>query len=462
MKIALINICLRPDSIRRQLPVGLAYIATSIKKSGYDFDLIDMDIYRYSLADLEKILLEKEYDVFGFGCIVSGFRIARDIAQLIRKIQPKSIIIAGNSLAAALPELTLTTTDIDICVLKEGDYTMPELLRAIEIEQPLENVAGIAFMQNGEMVVTPARPFHTDLDRYGFPDWDLFDLSEYDKFAEVNENQYGEEMLICYPMTTARGCPYNCTFCYIAVRDKKIRYRRYSEDSIQKEVIRLYENYNARLISFWDDYSLPDKKTVQNRIDTMNNLPFSDVRWRCAVCSGLFTKEDKSLVMDLAASGCDNLGFSLENASTEILKAMNKKISVAGFIEQCHVLADCNITPLTSVIFGYPQETVESINLTLKVCEEANVFPSVGFILPLPGTKIYDWCREHNKITDDFKYLMNVGDRQDFHINLTSMSDETLIGKVTEGLQELAAKQGLELESVFKTGTYQKPQTPRS
>ena len=115
------------------------------------------------------------------------------------------------------------------------------------------------------------------------------------------------------------------------------------------------------------------------------------------------------------------------------------------------------VIPLTSVIFGYPQETPETIRQTIKVCEQCNIFPSVGFLLPLPGTPIYEWAKENGYITDEVQFLEKIGDRQDFHINLTTMSDSEFVEIVTKELQTLAEKQGLKLGSVFKTVTYQKP-----
>ena len=112
-------------------------------------------------------------------------------------------------------------------------------------------------------------------------------------------------------------------------------------------------------------------------------------------------------------------------------------------------------------MFGYPQETKESIKKTIKVCEECNIFPSVGFLLPLPGTEIYDWAVENKCIENEIEYLENIGDRQDFHINLTKMSNEEFTGSVEEELTRVAKIQGLNLESVFKTVTYQKPKIKR-
>ena len=155
--------------------------------------------------------------------------------------------------------------------------------------------------------------------------------------------------------------------------------------------------------------------------------------------------------------GCDNLVFSLENADEGILKAMNKKMSVASFIEQAQTLWEGGVVPLTSVVFGYPQETPDTIRATLEVCERCRIYPSVGFLLPLPGTPIYDWARENGHIPEEAAYLERVGDRQDFHINLTRMPDQEFIGTVESGLKALSSKLGLKLESIFKTGTYQKP-----
>jgi radical SAM superfamily enzyme YgiQ (UPF0313 family) len=132
-------------------------------------------------------------------------------------------------------------------------------------------------------------------------------------------------------------------------------------------------------------------------------------------------------------------------------------MKVTDFIEQAQILWEGGVTPLTSIIFGYPQETPETIMQTLKVCELCNLFPSTGFLLPLPATPIYEWAKENGHIVDEVEYLERIGDRQDLHINLTKMTDAELLQVVETNLLALAKKHGLKLDSVFKTVTYQKP-----
>jgi hypothetical protein len=62
-----------------------------------------------------------------------------------------------------------------------------------------------------------------------------------------------------------------------------------------------------------------------------------------------------------------------------------------------------------------------------------------------------------NAARDEVAYLERIGDRQDFHINLTKMADEELVETVETELRRLADDLGIELESVFKTGTYRRP-----
>lgn len=455
MNILFINLSLRPDAKRRLLPVGLAYVMTAVKKAGFEFDVLDMDIDGLLPADLEQRLAGRKYDVCAFGCIVTGFKFVKEIAAILKRMHPETLILAGNSVATSIPELLLQNTEVDVAVLGEGDVTIVELLRAIETDKDLSAVAGLALKKgDGNIVFTPERPVAPCLDTFGYPDWNLFNLEKYGEYGQVNSNAFFSTAVASFPLNTGRGCPHCCTFCYHVFRGKK--YRRYSEDSIVGEIRRLHDRYGANYIMFWDELTFPNLKAVRALMEKIADLDFT-IGWDAPCRAGLFKKEDVPLVKEMRALGCENLGFSLENGSPAILQAMNKKITVEQFIEQAETLWKGGVPPRTSVIFGYPQETPESIRQTLDVCERCNIFPSVGFLLPLPGTPIYQWARQNGHITDEVAYLEGIGDRQDFHINLTAMSNEELVGTVTSGLQRLAEKQGLELDSVFKTVTYQKP-----
>ena len=55
MKLLFINPSLRPGSQHLFLPVGLAYVMTYIKKAGFKFDLLDIDVHNYSDTQVEGL-----------------------------------------------------------------------------------------------------------------------------------------------------------------------------------------------------------------------------------------------------------------------------------------------------------------------------------------------------------------------------------------------------------------------
>jgi radical SAM superfamily enzyme YgiQ (UPF0313 family) len=452
-KVLFINPCLRPDAKNKYPPVGLACILTAVQKASIGFELIDMDAHTMSIEDLRMRIRRETYDIYALGCIVTSLRLVAEITSVIRESNPEAVIIAGNSVASSIPELLLRNTEVDIAVIGEGDVTIVELLGALMKGRPLGKIKGIAFLDGDRFVQCPRRELIPDLDTIGFPNWDLFELDRYNNGMvklTVDESEYS----VVYPLNAARGCPFQCTFCYHVFKGE--RYRRYSVDEVMKELKRLHFKYKASFVQFWDELTFPNVPSVERLVERIEKLPFR-IGWEAITRGDLFRKKDVPLIRRMRAAGCMSIAFSIENASPEILEAMNKKMRIDRVVEHCEALLDGGVTAFTSIIFGYPQETPETIRKTLDLCERSNIFPSTGFLQPLPGTPIYDWALQRGHIKDELEYLMQAGDRQDFHVNLTKMPTEEFIDIVVSGMQDLARKMGMKFDNPLKTGAYQKP-----
>ena len=449
-----INPCLRPGSRRKYPPVGLACVMTAVKKAGYEFDLLDMDADEMAMDGLRQRLLEKSYDFCGFGCIVTGLRLAQEIAQIVRETNPECLIVAGNSVATSIPEILLKNTEVDVAVLGEGDVTTVELVRAVDQGLDWSGVPGIAYLAGGGLVRTAHRQLIANLDEIGFPDWSLFDLPKYNEGMLKLTSDESEGEQVVFPLNAARGCPFSCTFCYHVFKGE--RYRKFSETVVVQEFVRLSKQYGATFIQFWDELTFPDLPSVRRMVESLEGLDFV-TRWEGVSRCNLFSRKDADLIRRMRDCGCRSVAFSIENASPEILAAMNKRLSHDRTVEHALALCEGGVTPLTSIIFGYPQETPESIRQTLELCERCNIYPSVGYLQPLPGTPVYQWALESGAITDEYAYLMQAGDRQDLHVNLTALPSDELVGLVQHGMRELARKMGINFVDPLKTGVYQKP-----
>jgi radical SAM superfamily enzyme YgiQ (UPF0313 family) len=154
--------------------------------------------------------------------------------------------------------------------------------------------------------------------------------------------------------------------------------------------------------------------------------------------------------------GCYAAGFALESGNKEIIKMMNKKIDVDDFYKTVYTLKKVGIIPQISVVFGYPIETKKTIKETFDQCLKAGLYPSIGFLLPLPYTVMYDYAKAKGFITDEDRYLESITERQDICVNMTKMSNEEIMNEIEIGAKRLnkLLKVGLDEDSLIKTKGY--------
>lgn len=455
MKILLINISLRPESPTLLPPLGLAYIATAIHNAGYGLEILDIDAHRYSDDEVESMIREKDYDVAAMGCIVTGYKQVKKLCSMIKKHKNVPIIV-GNSVASSVPELLLEKTEADIAVIGEGDITDIEVLKALEKKEDLANVKGIYYKKDGRIFSTPKREAIRDIDSVPFINWDLFDIDIYIEKSKVYMNEpypVPYEDLRSLPVNTARGCAFNCTFCYHVFKEDKYRVR--SPKSVCDEMKLLKDKYGINYVNLFDELTFYSIKQCEEFVDTLIEYDLG-VFWKACCRGNLFKEKDIGLARKLKEAGCVGLSYSLESASQEILRAMNKKLKKEEFIEQTRVLRKAGLTVWTSLVVGYPQETEKTLQETFDCCYDADIYPSVGYLIPLPGTPIFEYARETYSIKGVEEYLLNSGDRQDFRINLTGMDQQTIEEIVKTNLKRISNKLelGLEDEKLIKTVHY--------
>ncbi|MBW8000472.1 MAG: B12-binding domain-containing radical SAM protein [Planctomycetes bacterium] len=459
MKILLINISLRPDSSVMIPPIGLGYIATAIDNAGYSFDLIDLDVNKQGVNVLEERFSQIQYDVVLMGCIITGYKMVKQISACIKKFSPEATIILGNTVGSSIPEHLLENNPIDIIVLGEGDETVVELLGTLKSRASLESCRGIAYRDNGNIVYSGARERIKNLDSLPIINWDLFDVEKYIngfRNAVDESSPLATKDVRVFPLNTARGCIHKCTFCYHAF--KAYPYRRRSNENILDEIESLINKYGVNTIYFSDDLTFYSKGNTAEFVDMIEKRGLK-FYWRGSCCPTLMQEDsDVELARKMLKAGCTALGFSLESADETILKAMKKKHTPEQFLKQSQILREAGIVCSTSLVLGYPTETAETIKRTMDCCIKAKTYPSVGYLLPQPGSWAFGYACENGYIKDMEEYLMKMGDRQDLYLNMTQMPDEEFESIVHSELKRCNEELnvGLSNDSLIKTKNYRK------
>ena len=101
--------------------------------------------------------------VFGLRCYTCNVAEFLDIARLVRSAVPEALIVAGGPHVQRAADF-LFDEALDVVFLGEGEATFTEWLDCAD-RSDWKDVAGLAFLEGGELITTPERPRETDLDR---------------------------------------------------------------------------------------------------------------------------------------------------------------------------------------------------------------------------------------------------------------------------------------------------------
>lgn len=393
-----------------QQPLGLGYISAVLKKNGYDVKIVNYDYYpkaNYKRSEEYRIFKEpyfrdhpiwqqiceslKKYDldIVGLTSTTAQFNSVLKIAEIIKLMNPESVVIVGGVHATALPEEVLANDCIDVVAIGESEMTMLELVQTINSgSMDFRNVNGIYYKENGQVFATSPRKMIENLDELP-----LYDREYYDIDGNRLEDKYGSAIII-----TSRGCPYNCSYCARNIMwGNSLRYR--SIENVFSEIEYLIDKYGIKSFNFQDDCFIFNKKRIL-KLCRLINEKYSDIKWSCQTRGDAFL--DEEVLKEMKKSGCSMISFGIESGSGEVLKEMNKNINIEKLIENSRLVKKYGLKLNVYVILGYPNETRESIKQTEDLLVKLDPDKCLlNFFTPFPGSPVYGSFRKNGRIVED-------------------------------------------------------------
>jgi radical SAM superfamily enzyme YgiQ (UPF0313 family) len=447
--------------------MGLACVMTYFNSKGLKYSLLDVDIDELSDHEVEEYFKNTSADIVLLGCIVTHYKWVKWFVSMVKGCLPKSKIIVGNSVGSSIPETLLYNTSTDIVILGEGEISAYEVTNAIINNEEVNDIKGIAFRDaNGAVVINERRSANI-IDNFPIVKWDDFDVNKYmEKFKYSFANIQDKSNVRPMPISTARGCAFKCTFCHYVFWNDPYRHR--SADLITQEIIKSIDLYGANYFVFWDDLSFASAGQAKHLAKELLKLKHR-INWSAAIRVDIFSRNrmDFESSLEIARlmkqSGCDMVTFSLESGDDEILKMMSKEVAVTEFMKTADIFNRVGITCNTSVVFGYPIETEVTIIKTFEQCRKAGIYPSIGYLLPLPQTKMYEYAVSKGYIDDEDAYLTSITERQDICINMTKLTNHEILSIIEREAGKLADSLGLYLgDDKIRTRGYKNKSTIES
>jgi anaerobic magnesium-protoporphyrin IX monomethyl ester cyclase len=394
-------------------PLGLGYVAASVRKAGHDVRILHADYdqvgsaptYAELIADyplFRKGLRQRDHpcwkeiagavhefrpDVVGCSAMTVYLESAWKVLEIAKETLPRVTTVLGGPAATANPADAMLRGSVDFAISGEGEIASVELVQALERRDylGLRNIAGLSWRGEHGQAHSNARGPWIDVNMLERPARGLLSFKEYP--ADL----YGS-------MITARGCPYHCAFCNSsAVWGQRMRFR--SVASVVEEVEATQDRFGTTYFHFFDDVFTVNKRRIQRLLQAIIDRELPIHYW----CNTRLDTLDEELLDLLARSGCDNLSVGIESGSDRILRSVNKGMSRSTIEDKLRIVERSGPPWSAFFMIGFPQERVEDLELTLELMRQVNPPRGIVFSIftPYEGTPLYEDCRRLGLIPKD-------------------------------------------------------------
>ena len=244
----------RLDNRNRQ-PLDLAYAAAVLLENGFSADIIDANILRMEFDEIIKDV-EKENPTFvvittspmdRWECPYLDISAPLALMARLKSEIPDTKVIATGPHGTTTPDwIFQKSSDFDVLIRGEPEYVTLDLAKFfVSGEGNLEQIKGISYRNNGNVVHNVGRELIQDLDALPFPAYHLLPMDRY----LASGSHYNLTGRVQHSiLVSTRGCPHSCTYCLRGMWGRQ--FRRRSPQKIVDEIEMIVNNYGINYFYF--------------------------------------------------------------------------------------------------------------------------------------------------------------------------------------------------------------------
>ncbi len=370
-------------------PLGLLTIAAMLPEH-FEKRLIDMNVEILNESDI----IWADY-VFISAMVVQKDSV-RDVLLRCKSVGVKTV--AGGPLFTSEYELF---GEVDHLVLNEGELTIPEFIRDLEL----------------------GKPKHI----YTSSEWADLSLTPVPKWGLINVKKYGS-LNIQY----SRGCPFNCEFCDITKLFGHVP-RTKGKDQLLEELDAIYRSGWRGEVFFVDDNFIGNKKKLVDEI-----LP-ALIEWmdkhrnpfRFLTEASINLADDETLMKMMVNAGFYDVFIGIETPDekslTECKKNQNKNRDLISSIKK---IQQFGLEVQGGFIVGFDNDNPTIFNRMISFIQESGIVTAMVGLLNAPkGTNLYQRLQREGRLTTEFS-----GDNTNFTMNFVPKMDKNLLVKGYESI----------------------------
>ncbi len=347
-------------------------------------------------------------DVVFFGSMIPA---AGGAAQLnrfhsamkrIKDLNPDIITVGGGLMYTAIPQKIMRENhQLDFAlvgVFGDNEHTLWELLEELRQAAPkFEDIKGLTFRKDGEVVLNPPRPLIQDLDTLPMPAYELFPMDRYCGYSVIPH--YNEAV-------TSRGCEGACHFCYewwlVDPRNPRdfSSHRTRGGKKVAEEMELLNRKYGVQALTFMDDDFNSDRQKMVELVEELEKKKL-DISWFCLSRAQNLIR-DADLIPRLRKVGLYQVLIGIDGGTDEEIAEARKgpmKVGVKELRELIQFLRQNDISTISTYLNGFWEDDESIIRQRAKAVDEIDPdIVMIQLLNPIPGSPIYKKAVKDNLI----------------------------------------------------------------
>lgn len=308
--------------------------------------------------NVEPIDYEEDVDVVGITVTVDVMPRAVEIAKEYRR---RGIpVVAGGIHITACPDCRA----FDAVSVGIAEKTWPDIIKDLE-KGKLKKIYGCSGEITGKDIVRPA--YH------------LIDKSKY---------------LYSNVISTSRGCPFQCDFCYNSCGGYKNFYINRPVEDVIEDIKAIHKKH----VMFIDDNFIGNPQWTLEFVRAIKPMK---LKWNAAVSANI--ADMPKLLDEMAESGCQSLFIGFESLNEKALTSVHKGQNLGGKYERLvEALHSRGIMINASFVFGLDEDDISTFGTTVEWIINHKIETVTSHILtPYPGTELYKRFLETGRIRDE-------------------------------------------------------------
>src|SRR5580693_5120670 len=378
--------------------LGMGYLSAVLRAHGCLAEMIEV---RDAPEAIAERLLQWRPLVVGFSLIFQFFLPQyRRLAQRLRGAGVDGhFTIGGHYPSLCHEELLTNFPEIDSVVRYEGEETLLELVDRLRAGKDWHDIGGIAYLRDGAVVATEARPLVADLDVLPFPD-----------------RPYEPERVGGFPtlpVLASRGCVRRCSFCsihtfYRTAPGKVVRVRK--PEKVIEEMLELRRSYGVRVFLFQDDdfplWGRKGRRWADELIGRMHDSGLAgQTIWKIS-CRAEYVEPE--LFATLRQAGLFLVYMGIESATEAGLEILFKEMTIEQNLDAIATLKRLDITYSYGFMLFDPSSTFESVRQNIgflrRIAGDGSAPAVFSRMLPYGGTPIRDQLAKEGRLRGDLTH----------------------------------------------------------